>query len=227
MGEPQLDGGSEMRTERRKHPRKKPEVLVYLDLGPSNGGMVRDVSEGGIGFRAVSPMCAGQRSAFAFAFDGATRLEGECDLVWIDEGGRVGGLRFTEVSAELREAVRKHVAGASNRGEQLVEVPVTAGEPVVRQGDPADRFYIIESGSFTVTQAGPSGEPVVLRQLGPDAVFGELGLLNQTPRTATVTASTDGLLLALERDDFLALVGVGGPLRGRLLGLYSGASGTR
>jgi MFS family permease len=110
---------------------------------------------------------------------------------------------------------------------RVVEVPVTAGEPVVRQGDPADRFYIIESGSFTVTPAGPSGEPVVLRQLGPDAVFGELGLLNQTPRTATVTASTDGLLLALERDDFLALVGVGGPLRGRLLGLYSGASGTR
>jgi CRP-like cAMP-binding protein len=110
---------------------------------------------------------------------------------------------------------------------RVVEVPVTAGEPVVRQGDPADRFYIIESGAFTVTQAGPSGEPVVLRQLGPDAVFGELGLLNQTPRTATVTASTDGLLLALDRDDFLALVGAGGPLRGRLLGLYSGASGTR
>ena len=110
---------------------------------------------------------------------------------------------------------------------RVVAVPVTAGEPVVRQGDPADRFYIIESGSFTVTQAGPSGEPVVLRQLGPDDVFGELGLLNQTPRTATVTASTDGLLLALERDDFLALVGAGGPLRGRLLGLYSGATGTR
>jgi CRP/FNR family cyclic AMP-dependent transcriptional regulator len=110
---------------------------------------------------------------------------------------------------------------------RVVEVPVTAGEPIVRQGDTADRFYIIESGSFTVTQAGPSGEPVVLRQLGPDDVFGELGLLNQTPRTATVTASADGLLLALERDDFLALVGAGGPLRGRLLGLYSGATGTR
>jgi MFS family permease len=124
---------------------------------------------------------------------------------------------FTGIPASRVEAALRRV----------VEVPVTAGEPVVRQGDPADRFYIIESGSFTVTQAGPSGEPVVLRQLGPDAVFGELGLLNQTPRTATVTATTNGLLLALERDDFLALVGAGGPLRGRLLGLYSGASGTR
>jgi MFS family permease len=111
---------------------------------------------------------------------------------------------------------------------RVVEVPVTAGDAVVRQGDAADRFYIIESGTFTVTQAGPSGgEPVVLRQLGPDDVFGELGLLNRTPRTATVTASTSGLLLALDRDDFLALVGAGGPLRGRLLGLYSGAPGTR
>jgi MFS family permease len=110
----------------------------------------------------------------------------------------------------------------------VTEVPIKAGEPVVSQGDPADRFYIIESGTFQVTQAAPSGgEPVTLRALGPDEVFGELGLLNRTPRTATVTAETDGLLLALERDDFLALVGAAGPLRGRLLGLYGGRSATR
>ena len=79
-----------------------------------------------------------------------------------------------------------------------------------------------------MTQAASSGgEPAVLRTLGPDEVFGELGLLNQTPRTATVTAETDGLLLALGRDDFLALVGAAGPLRGRLLGLYGGRSATR
>ena len=111
---------------------------------------------------------------------------------------------------------------------QVVEVPVKSGEPIVRQGEPADRFYIIESGQFTVSQTPPSaGEPVVLRQLGPDDVFGELGLLYRMPRTATVTAETDGLLLALDRDDFLTLVGAGGPLRGRLLGLYAASAGTR
>ncbi|HEX2756803.1 MAG TPA: MFS transporter [Candidatus Limnocylindrales bacterium] len=125
---------------------------------------------------------------------------------------------FTGIPASRLEAALRRV----------IEVPVTAGEPVVRQGAPADRFYIIESGAFRVTQAGPAGgEPVVLRQLGPDDVFGELGLLNRTPRTATVTATTDGLLLALDRDDFLALVGAAGPLRGRLLGLYSGTTATR
>jgi CRP-like cAMP-binding protein len=98
----------------------------------------------------------------------------------------------------------------------------------VRQGETADRFYIIQSGTFTVTQTPPGGgAPVVLRTLGPDEVFGELGLLNRTPRTATVTAEADGLLLALARDDFLALVGAAGPLRGRLLGLYAGATATR
>jgi len=111
---------------------------------------------------------------------------------------------------------------------RIVEVPVVAGEAVVRQGDPADRFYIIESGTFTVTQRDePSAEPVVLRQLEPDQVFGEIGLLNRTPRTATVTADGPGLLLALTGDDFLALVGAAAPLRGRLLGLYSGGSATR
>jgi MFS family permease len=112
---------------------------------------------------------------------------------------------------------------------KVVEVPVTAGEAVVRQGEPADRFYIIENGTFTVTQTKePGAAPAILRHLGPDDVFGELGLLNRTPRTATVTADTDGILLALGADDFLALVGAGGPLRGRLAGLYVGVgSGSR
>jgi MFS family permease len=125
---------------------------------------------------------------------------------------------FTGVQASRIEAAMRRV----------VEVPVKASESVVRQGEPADRFYIIESGSFEVSQVPPSGgAPTVLRTLGPDDVFGELGLLNRTPRTATVTATTDGLLLALGRDDFLELVGAGGPLQGRLLSLYTGAPRTR
>jgi CRP-like cAMP-binding protein len=112
--------------------------------------------------------------------------------------------------------------------QRVVEVPVKAGDPVVRQGEPADRFYIIESGTFTVTQAAQKGAaPKVLRQLGPDEVFGELGLLRQAPRSATVTAASDGMVLAMEGQDFLTLVGASGPLRSRLLGLYAGRAPTR
>jgi MFS family permease len=125
---------------------------------------------------------------------------------------------FAGVSAARLEAAMK----------QVVEVPVTAGVAVVRQGEPADRFYIIESGTFSVTQVqAPRAEPALLRQLGPDQVFGEIGLLNRSSRTATVTAETDGLLLALDGDEFLDLVGASGQLRQRLLGLYAGGGASR
>jgi MFS family permease len=110
----------------------------------------------------------------------------------------------------------------------VTELPVAAGAPVVRQGEPADRFYIIESGTFEVIQPDPDGSPKLLRTLGQDQVFGELGLLRQAPRSASVFAKTDGVVLAMEGRDFLALVGAEGSLRGRLMGLYGpGRAGSR
>jgi len=100
---------------------------------------------------------------------------------------------------------------------------MAAGTVVVRQGEPADRFYIIESGTFAVTQTTDAATEVELRRLGPDEVFGELGLLRGAARAATVTATSDGKLLALDRATFFDLVGRATSLRGRLLGLYEDA----
>jgi len=116
-------------------------------------------------------------------------------------------------------------AGVSNAAveralEQLVEVPMAAGDVVIRQGDRADRFYVIESGTVVVTQADAVGGARELRRMGPDEVFGELGLLSGAPRSATVTATTDGLLLALDADAFLDLVGRRPAVRGRLMNRY-------
>ena len=69
------------------------------------------------------------------------------------------------------------------------------------RGEESDRFFVIESGLVEVTQDG-----VVLRQEGPGEFFGEIGLLRDVPRTATVIAVEDTVLLALGRDDFLAAV---------------------
>ncbi|HEU5324293.1 MAG TPA: MFS transporter [Candidatus Limnocylindria bacterium] len=104
----------------------------------------------------------------------------------------------------------------------LGEVPMAAGDVVVRQGDAADRFYLIAEGTLRVTQTR-DGKQVELRTLGPGDVFGEVGLLNRSPRTATVTALTDGRLLALDGEDFLELVSSGPGLSSRLLDLYRGA----
>ena len=76
-----------------------------------------------------------------------------------------------------------------------------------------------------VRQTGADRTERELRRLGPDDVFGELGLLTEAPRSATVEALSDGVVLALDGADFLALVGGRTTVRGRLLGLYEGASG--
>jgi MFS family permease len=107
---------------------------------------------------------------------------------------------------------------------QLIPVPIEAGQVVVRQGDAADRFYLVQSGSLRVTQVGEEEERT-LRDLGPGEVFGEIGLLRGVPRTATVTALTGGALYALDAGDFAELVGSGPGLGSRLLDVYRGAIG--
>lgn len=83
----------------------------------------------------------------------------------------------------------------------LGRVSAAAGEVVLQEGADSDRFYVIESGLVEVTQEG-----AVLRREGPGEFFGEIGLLRDVPRTATVTAEEDTEMLVLERDDFLAAV---------------------
>jgi MFS family permease len=76
--------------------------------------------------------------------------------------------------------------------------PVRAGRVVITAGQVGDRFYLVADGSFEVTIAGSH-----LRTLGAGDGFGEIALLRDVLRTATVTARTDGLLYGLERRPFL------------------------
>ena len=84
---------------------------------------------------------------------------------------------------------------------RLVPVSVPAGEVFVREGEASDRFFVIVSGQVEVTH-----DLAVLRHEGPGEFFGEIGLLRDAPRTATVTTVEDTALLALDRDDFLGAV---------------------
>ena len=85
--------------------------------------------------------------------------------------------------------------------QKLTRVTVPAGEVLLQEGGESDRFFVIESGLVEVTRAGK-----VLRREGPGEFFGEIGLLRDVPRTATITAVEDTVLQALGRSDFLAAV---------------------
>ena len=74
-----------------------------------------------------------------------------------------------------------------------------AGAVVIRQGDAGDRYFLVERGDLAVTV---DGRPA--RALGPGSGFGEIALVRDVPRTATVTAITPALLHSVRRADFLA-----------------------
>jgi hypothetical protein len=84
---------------------------------------------------------------------------------------------------------------------ELAERRVPAGTAVVREGEPGDRFYVVAEGELDVSAKGRE-----LRTIGRGEGFGEIALLENVPRTATVTARTDTRLYALDKPSFLASV---------------------
>ncbi len=73
---------------------------------------------------------------------------------------------------------------------------VPAGHTVVTEGEPADDFYVVVSGRLSVASEG-EGQQVPLADLGAGDFFGEIGLIEEIPRTATVTTRTDSELLRI------------------------------
>ena len=99
-------------------------------------------------------------------------------------------LRRVPMLAALPEPVVERLA------REAVDASFRAGTPIVREGEPGDRFYVVKSGTVEILG----------RTFGPGSGFGEIALLRDVPRTATAMAVTDVELVALERGPFVAAV---------------------
>jgi MFS family permease len=99
------------------------------------------------------------------------------------------------IFAPLPGASLEHIAG------RLIPLRLPSGTEIIREGDLGDRFYILVEGEVEVTA---EGKPISTMSTG--GYFGEIALLKDVPRTATVAAKTDVVLYALEREDFLGAV---------------------
>ena len=84
----------------------------------------------------------------------------------------------------------------------IVRTTAAAGSTVIREGDGGDRFFVVESGTLSVRVRGD-----VVRGLTPGDGFGEIALVRDVPRTATVVAVDDVTLLAIDRGPFIEALG--------------------
>ncbi|CAD7969087.1 unnamed protein product [Amoebophrya sp. A25] len=102
----------------------------------------------------------------------------------------------------LDEQARDHAVDAMRK------VQVACGESIIQQGDRGDAFYIVETGSFGIFVArGAAASAMKVMDAGPGACFGELALMYDAPRAATVTCtSDDATVWALDRDPFRILL---------------------
>jgi CRP-like cAMP-binding protein len=104
-------------------------------------------------------------------------------------------LRRIEIFAELEEPVLERLAKGATA------ISTAAGQVVVAIGEVGNHFYVIATGRAAVELEDGS-----TRELGPGDFFGDIALLRDVPRTATVRAIEPLELYAIARDDFLAAV---------------------
>jgi len=146
------------------------------------------------------------------------------DVLWGRDGRAYGVYALTEQQAfsERAKVVRARLEEALDYRQGVAEMPLfrdlspaeldvllarlvpleaATGETIIRQGDSGERFYIVRSGAVEVER---DAQP--LAQLGAGEAFGEIALLLDVPRTATVTAIQPTRLLALEAHDFRDLL---------------------
>ncbi|MDV3219899.1 MFS transporter [Intrasporangium sp.] len=116
---------------------------------------------------------------------------------------RIAVLQRAAILAEASRPVLERLASNAE------EITVDAGTDVVREGQDADAFYVIESGSMAVRSRGGEAMERELPSMAEGQYFGEIGLLRRIPRTATVTAREPSTLLKITAEDFLEALTTG------------------
>ncbi len=109
---------------------------------------------------------------------------------WLGKIPELASLELVELERLARSSTDRHV---------------DEGEVVITEGDQPDKLYVVRSGRFGVLTSSPRVAVAIPPDLGANDVFGEIGLLRNVPRTATVTALTSADLLEIDGSVFVAI----------------------
>jgi CRP-like cAMP-binding protein/predicted MFS family arabinose efflux permease len=161
---------------------------LYL-VGIAAGGVIAPALIDSVGVAAALAIVAGSTAVVTLLAWPQLR---RADALSAEDAAKLAVIRATPQLAPLPARALEQLARAAT----CLAVPT--GSDVVRQDDPGDRFYIIGAGLADVTVDGRR-----VAALGPGGSFGEIALLHDMPRSATVTAREDLDLVAIDRADFL------------------------
>ena len=96
---------------------------------------------------------------------------------------------------------QKHAVEKMTR---MLEVP--RGQQIYLTGDPSDQIFLLKAGIVKITTGGPDGQDTILAFLYPGDIFGELAIVDDSPRDHVATAHEDTVLCAINRDLLLQMV---------------------
>ena len=130
--------------------------------------------------------------------------------VWIGEIGEhivPMACRFADFHAWAFERLEHSEATLTQLATHAERLLYSAGEVIFREGDRAAECYLIDMGTVRITRYSPQERRVLtLSTFGPGDLFGELALVDDRPRSATATATTNVEVVAIRRDDFHAQI---------------------
>ncbi|MGZ8580507.1 MAG: cyclic nucleotide-binding domain-containing protein [Actinomycetota bacterium] len=161
-------------------------------LGYGAGAAVAPFLERAFGLGVAFAVCGGAMLVAALvALPGLRRI----DERTVEPERQLSLLRRIPMFAPLPPLDLERIA------RQLDLIQIVAGTEVIRQADVGDRFYAVDAGSFEIVRDGTTIATAV-----EGDYFGEIALLHDVPRTATVRATSDGAVWALDQEEFLATV---------------------
>jgi len=112
---------------------------------------------------------------------------------------------FLRTVSLFRELAEPHLLSLASR---LRERKLRKGEVLFREGDAGQEMFLIRSGSIIISKPITGRVEQVLARMGPGEFFGEMSLFDRAPRSATVQADADTVLLCLDRESLQQLVEV-------------------